>query len=235
MSIAAGPHPGGRGPSGRLAGLPRSPAGTVGPPAGAPAGRPAGRPRPPTGPRQRAQGPPGGPRQRAAEEPIGYAQLWRADPGAWAAAGAAWRGLTGPVRRRADGLTARIGALRPGWSGAASATARGRIGELRTELTDLLPALIEVDQVLAEFAARVGAAKARLGTAVAQADAGGLLVDRAGAVRPDPARPRPAPWSARPWRRRPPRSTARWRWPARRTGRRPAGWRSWRRRRRPAG
>ncbi|MGC3864667.1 alpha/beta hydrolase [Micromonospora chersina] len=124
--------------------------------------------------------------------PVGYAQLWRTDPGAWAAAGAAWRGLTGPVRRRADGLTARIGALRPGWSGRASTTARGRIGELRTDLTDLLPALIEVDQVLAEFAARVGAAKARLGAAVAQADAGGLLVDRAGAVRPDPARPRPA-------------------------------------------
>ncbi|WP_433283410.1 alpha/beta hydrolase [Micromonospora sp. CA-244673] len=131
-------------------------------------------------------------RQRAAEDPVGYAQLWRADPGAWAAAGAAWRGLTGPVRRRADGLSARLGALRTGWSGAASGTAQGRIGELRTALTDVLPALIEVDQVLAEFAARVAAARARLGAAVAHADAGGLLVDRAGAVRPDPARPRPA-------------------------------------------
>ncbi|MFE9954486.1 hypothetical protein [Micromonospora sp. NPDC005299] len=132
-------------------------------------------------------------RERAADvPPIGYAQLWRADPGAWAAAGAAWRGLTGPIRRRADGLGARIGGLRPGWSGAASATAQGRIGELRTELTDVLPALVEVDQVLAEFAARVAAARARLGAAVAHADAGGLLVDRAGAVRPDPARPRPA-------------------------------------------
>ncbi|MET7968002.1 alpha/beta hydrolase [Micromonospora sp. NPDC005305] len=124
--------------------------------------------------------------------PIGYAQLWRADPGSWAAAGAAWRGLTGPIRSRADGLDTRIGALRPGWSGAASAIAQGRIGELRTMLTDVLPALVEVDQVLAEFAATVGVAKARLGAAVAHAGAGDLLVDRAGAVRPDPARPRPA-------------------------------------------
>ncbi|MET8909902.1 alpha/beta hydrolase [Micromonospora sp. NPDC004551] len=175
--------------------------------AGGGAARPAGGPatwsRRPTPAAPQAGGPPGGPagrgrtpagrREPAAEAlPIGYAQLWRADPGAWAAAGAAWRGLIGPVRRRADGLSTRIGALRTGWSGAASGTAQGRIGELRTALTDVLPALIEVDQVLAEFAARVGAARARLGAAVAHADAGGLLVDRAGAVRPDPARPRPA-------------------------------------------
>ncbi|WNM42680.1 alpha/beta hydrolase [Micromonospora halotolerans] len=144
--------------------------------------RPAGRAHPPDRRGERAADVP----------PVGYAQLWRADPGAWAAAGAAWRGLTGPVGRRADGLDARIGALRPGWSGAASATAQVRIGELRTALTDVLPALVEVDQVLAEFAARVAAAKARLGAAVAHAGAGNLLVDRAGAVRPDPARPRPA-------------------------------------------
>ncbi|MFU8851013.1 alpha/beta hydrolase [Micromonospora sp. SL1-18] len=123
--------------------------------------------------------------------PAGYAQLWRADPGAWATAGSAWRGLTDPVRRRADGLDARIAALGTGWSGGAASAARGRVGGLRGALTDVLPALIEVDQVLAEFAARLAAAKARLAAAVAHADAGGLLVDRAGAVRPDPARPRP--------------------------------------------
>ncbi|MDX5459986.1 alpha/beta hydrolase [Micromonospora tulbaghiae] len=124
----------------------------------------------------------------AADAPVGYAQLWRADPGAWAAAGAAWRSLAAPVRRRADALTARIGALRPGWSGAASTAAQRRIGDLRTGLTDVLPALIEVDQVLAEFGARLSAAKARLGAEVARAESGGLLVDRTGAVRPDPAR-----------------------------------------------
>ncbi|MEE3918556.1 hypothetical protein V2I01_08535 [Micromonospora sp. BRA006-A] len=50
------------------------------------------------------------------------------------------------------------------------------------------PALVEVDQVLAEFGARLGVAKARLAP-VARAESGGLLVDRTGAVRPDPARP----------------------------------------------
>ena len=44
---------------------------------------------------------------------VGYAQLWSADPGAWATAGAAWRGLTGPVRRRADALDARAAASAP--------------------------------------------------------------------------------------------------------------------------
>ncbi|MFD6261897.1 alpha/beta hydrolase, partial [Micromonospora chalcea] len=124
-----------------------------------------------------------------ADVPVDYAQLWRADPGAWSTAGMAWRGLAGPVRRRADALTARVGALRPGWSGAASAAAQRRIGDLRTDLTDVLPALFEADQVLAEFGTRLGAAKARLGAEVARAESGGLLVDRSGAVRPDPARP----------------------------------------------
>ncbi|RLQ03165.1 hypothetical protein EAD96_20675 [Micromonospora sp. BL1] len=124
----------------------------------------------------------------AADVPVGYAQLWRADPGAWSTAGTAWRNLAGPVRQRADALTARIGALRPGWSGAASAAAQRRIGDLRTGLTDVLPALVEVDQVLAELGARLGAAKARLGAEVARAESGGLRVDRTGAVRPDPAR-----------------------------------------------
>ncbi|WP_439427174.1 alpha/beta hydrolase [Micromonospora sp. LA-10] len=134
-------------------------------------------------------GAPGRSGEGSADVPVGYAQLWRADPGAWSTAGVAWRGLAGPVRGRADALTARIGALRPGWSGAASAAAQRRIGDLRTDLTDVLPALFEADQVLAEFGARLGAAKARLGAEVARAESGGLLVDRSGAVRPDPARP----------------------------------------------
>ncbi|WFE42362.1 alpha/beta hydrolase [Micromonospora sp. WMMD998] len=129
------------------------------------------------------------PPRRAGAGPVGYAQLWRADPGAWLAAGAAWRGLADPVRRRADGLTARAGDLRPGWSGTASTAAQRRLAELRTALTDGLPALFEIDQALAEFAARVGAAKARLGAEVARAETGGLSVDRTGAVRPPPAQP----------------------------------------------
>ncbi|MEU1968907.1 hypothetical protein ABZ542_25795, partial [Micromonospora sediminicola] len=123
------------------------------------------------------------------DAPAGYAQLWRADPVAWPAAGAAWRGLAGPVRRRADGLTARVEKLRPGWTGVASTAAQRRIGELRTGLTDVLPALVEADQALAEFGARLGVAKARLGAEVARAESGGLLVDRHGAVRSPPGRP----------------------------------------------
>ncbi|WP_089155213.1 alpha/beta hydrolase [Micromonospora sp. NBS 11-29] len=124
-----------------------------------------------------------------ASDLVGYAQLWRADPGAWLATGAAWRGLVDPVRGRADELAGRAGALRAGWSGAAATAGGRRVGELRTELTDVLPALVEVDQVLAEFAARLAAAKARLATEVAQAETGGLSVDRTGAVRPGPFMP----------------------------------------------
>lgn len=127
-----------------------------------------------------------------ASQVVGYAQLWSADPGAWAAAGAAWRGSTGPVRHRADALDARVAGLRPAWSGAAGDAARERVTAQRTELTGVLPALIEVDQVLAEFAARLRGAKARLAAAVALADQGRLLIDRSGRVRADPAVPRPA-------------------------------------------
>ncbi|MFE9688471.1 alpha/beta hydrolase [Micromonospora sp. NPDC005806] len=158
------------------------------PPAGTGPGRPpAASPiRPAAGAGRRSAADPEAP------HPVRYAQLWRADPGAWAAAGAAWCGLTAPVRRRADGLAGRATALRPGWSGGAATAARERIGALRDTLTDVLPTLVEVDQALAEFAARLRVAKARLAGAVADADVGGLLVDRAGTVRPDPARHRPA-------------------------------------------
>ncbi|GHJ51007.1 hypothetical protein Nm8I071_03140 [Nonomuraea sp. TT08I-71] len=96
------------------------------------------------------------------------------------------------MRRRADGLTARIGTLRPSWSGTASATARGRIGELRTDLTDLLPALIEVDQVLAEFAP--GWAPPRPGSAPpwhgpTRAACWWTGPGRSGPIRPTPDRP----------------------------------------------
>ncbi|MGR6322120.1 alpha/beta hydrolase [Micromonospora soli] len=169
-----------------MSGHPRTSPARAAPPAGTGPGRApatAGRPA-----AVRGRRPAGRPE---APQPVGYAQLWRADPGAWAGAGAAWGGLTGPVRQWADGLAARAAALRPGWSGGAATAARGRIGALRDTLTDVLPALVEVDQALADLAARLRVAKARLAAAVADADAGGLLVDRAGTVRPDPARPRP--------------------------------------------
>ncbi|MEU5942726.1 alpha/beta hydrolase [Micromonospora sp. NPDC047548] len=112
----------------------------------------------------------------------GYAQLWRAAPGRWSEAGAAWSGLADPVRRRRAALADRAAALRTGWSGGAAGAADGRLGALRGELGGLLPALIEADQVLAEFAGRLRAAKARLAEAVALADRSGVLVDRRGGV-----------------------------------------------------
>lgn len=128
---------------------------------------------------------------------VGYRQLWAADPGAWRVAGVAWRGLTEPVASRADELAANAAVLRGGWSGGAAGAADARLAALRAELTAASPALIETDQVLAEFAGRLGAARARLATAVARADAAGLLVDRQGRVAVDPARA-PATVRARP-------------------------------------
>ncbi|WP_328420410.1 alpha/beta hydrolase family protein [Micromonospora sp. NBC_00389] len=122
---------------------------------------------------------------------VGYRQLWAADPGGWRAAGAAWAGLTGPVERRAGELGGATGRLRDGWSGAAATAADARLAGLRDELTSVVPALIEADQVLAELAGRLVVAKARLGEAVALADASGLVVDRAGGVHVDPTRARP--------------------------------------------
>ncbi|MDG4762001.1 alpha/beta hydrolase [Micromonospora sp. WMMD710] len=121
---------------------------------------------------------------------VGYRQLWAADPGGWRVAGMAWAGLTGPVDRRAAELAEAAGRLRSGWSGAAATAADARLGGLRGELTSVAPALIETDQVLAELAGRLVVAKARLVEAVARAEAAGLVVDRSGGVRVDPARPR---------------------------------------------
>ncbi|MEU7977744.1 alpha/beta hydrolase [Micromonospora sp. NPDC049081] len=117
---------------------------------------------------------------------IGYAQLWSASPGDWDAAGVAWRGVDAPVGRRRAGLADRAAALRAGWSGGAATAAGGRLDGLRSELATILPALVEVDQVLAEFAGRLRVAKARLAEAVALADRTGVAVDRHGGVRAAP-------------------------------------------------
>ncbi|MEU1589323.1 alpha/beta hydrolase [Micromonospora sp. NPDC005710] len=122
---------------------------------------------------------------------VGYRQLWAVDPGGWRAAGAAWAGLVGPVDRRVGGLRGAGGRLRGGWSGVAATAADTRLAVLRDDLASIAPALIEVDQVLAELAGRLTVAKARLAESVAQAGAAGLLVDRSGGVRVDPAGVRP--------------------------------------------
>ncbi|MEV4768970.1 alpha/beta hydrolase [Micromonospora humida] len=117
---------------------------------------------------------------------IGYAQLWAASPSDWVAAGVAWRGLEAPVTRRRSGLAERAATLRTGWSGGAATRAGGRLDGLRAELGTILPALVETDQVLAEFAGRLRVAKGRLAEAVALADRTGVAVDRHGGLRAVP-------------------------------------------------
>ncbi|MFF5174865.1 alpha/beta hydrolase [Micromonospora sp. NPDC000089] len=122
----------------------------------------------------------------------GYARLWAASPADWADAGVAWRALTGPVEGRRAELGRRATELRPGWSGAAAGAADRRLGTLRGQLAGLSPALLECDQVLAEFAGRLAVAKARLAEAVALADRSGVLVDRHGVAT---AAPGPVGWT----------------------------------------
>ncbi|MFB9850619.1 alpha/beta hydrolase [Micromonospora andamanensis] len=119
---------------------------------------------------------------------VGYAQLAPADPAAWRATGSAWASLAGVAERRAGELADGGVTLRTGWSGSAAESAGARLAGLRDELVALVPVAIETDQVLAEFAARLVAARARLAAAVAAAAATGVLIDRRGGVRADPAR-----------------------------------------------
>lgn len=119
---------------------------------------------------------------------VGYAQLSTADPSAWRATGSSWAGLGGLAERRAGELTEVGNTLRTGWSGSAAGSADARLSGLRHELVALAPAAIETDQVLAEFAARLVAARGRLTAAVAAAAETGVLIDRRGGVRADPTR-----------------------------------------------
>ncbi|MDG4793960.1 alpha/beta hydrolase [Micromonospora sp. WMMD1082] len=125
---------------------------------------------------------------RAASEQVGYAQLSTVDPAAWRATGTAWASLAGLAERRAAELSDGGAALRAGWSGQAAGSAGVRLSGLRAELVGLVPAAIETDQVLAEFAARLVAARARLAAAVALAATAGVLIDRWGRPHSDPAR-----------------------------------------------
>ncbi|TCB97473.1 hypothetical protein E0H26_11135 [Micromonospora zingiberis] len=119
---------------------------------------------------------------------VGYAQLSTADPASWRATGTAWAQLVGLAERRAAELAADAAALRSRWSGQAATAAEDRLSDLRAELRTLAPVAIEVDQVLAEFAARLTAARARLAAAVTLAATAGVLIDRWGRTSPDPDR-----------------------------------------------
>ncbi|MEV6691614.1 alpha/beta hydrolase [Micromonospora sp. NPDC051196] len=119
---------------------------------------------------------------------VGYAQLSTVDPALWQATGTAWAGLVGLAQRRATELADDSAALRAQWSGLAATAAVEQLSDLRAELRTLAPVAIEIDQVLAEFGARLAAARARLAAAVALAATVGVLIDRWGRTSPDPGR-----------------------------------------------
>ncbi|MEV0727944.1 alpha/beta hydrolase [Polymorphospora sp. NPDC050346] len=124
---------------------------------------------------------------------IGYAQLWAADPTAWRAAGTAWRGLDAMVRRRAAEVARTRSALADSWAGPAAGTAGTRLDTLRGAVEAAAPALVEIDQILAEFAALLVRAKALLDAAVRGAAMNRVLIDRHGGVSLDPAVPQVDP------------------------------------------
>ncbi|RKR90135.1 alpha/beta hydrolase family protein [Micromonospora pisi] len=118
---------------------------------------------------------------------IGYAQLWSADPAAWRAAGATWRGVAGLTDRRVAEVTGTAAELRAGWAGPAGQAADRRLHGLASELVGSRPVFIEVEQILTEYAARISTAKAMLDATVRDAASRGVRVDRRGVASADPA------------------------------------------------
>ncbi|MEV0605010.1 alpha/beta hydrolase [Polymorphospora rubra] len=124
---------------------------------------------------------------------IGYAQLWAADPAAWRSAGTAWRGLVTMVRRRTAEVARTRSALTEGWAGPAAGAAGTRLDTLRDAVGATAPVLLEVDQILAEFATLLVRAKALLDAAVRGAAVSRVLVDRHGGVSLDAGVPQVDP------------------------------------------
>jgi hypothetical protein len=118
---------------------------------------------------------------------VTYEQLWAADPAAWRAAGSAWCALIEVIERRTAEVSGAAETLRSDWAGVAGRAADGRLVHLQAELAASRPVFIEIDQVLAEHAARLVRAKAMLDAAVTAAERAGVLVDRDGRVSLDPA------------------------------------------------
>ena len=126
---------------------------------------------------------------------IEYAQLWSADPTAWRSAGAAWLDLASMAGQRAAEVSEAAVVLRSGWSGAAARAAEGRLAALRAGIQAGRPAFVEVDQVLAAYAAELLRARAMLDAAVRSAARANVLVDRHGGVSLDPCVPQLGPRS----------------------------------------
>ncbi|HEX2773588.1 MAG TPA: alpha/beta hydrolase, partial [Micromonosporaceae bacterium] len=112
---------------------------------------------------------------------ITYEKLLSADPAAWRAAGRAWQQVSDLVDARAAEVAGTAAGLRRRWSGPASVAAGRAVERVRGDLVGSRPAFVDVDQVLAEYAAALGAARASLVAAVGSAPAG-VVVDPGGLV-----------------------------------------------------
>ncbi len=130
---------------------------------------------------------------------ITYGQLRSVEPAAWRAAGLSWHAVAGPIARYATAIVETTTAVRADWSGVAARAADGRLLGLRAELIASQPAFIEIDQVLAEYAAGLTRARALLAADIRAALDLAATVDRAAAHRlADLAADAAVGWVARP-------------------------------------
>jgi hypothetical protein len=81
-------------------------------------------------------------------------------------------------------VSASAGRIREGWRGAAGTAAHAHVARLREPLDAGRPAFVEADQVLADLASRLGAAKGALAAAVEGGMARGIEVDADGRAEP---------------------------------------------------
>jgi hypothetical protein len=116
---------------------------------------------------------------------ISYEKLLSADPAAWRGAGYAWLQVNDLVATRVAEVAGTAAGLRRRWSGPASTAAGKAVETLRRDLDASRPAFIEVEQVLAEYAAALTAARAALLAATDAAPAG-VVVGSGGSVSVQP-------------------------------------------------
>jgi hypothetical protein len=112
---------------------------------------------------------------------ITYEKLLSVDAAQWRTAGRSWHGVSDLVDARAAEVARTAAGLRQWWSGPASLAARRSMDTMRRDLVASRPAFIQIDQVLAEYATALAAARAALVAAAAAAPAG-VVVDPLGLV-----------------------------------------------------
>jgi hypothetical protein len=113
---------------------------------------------------------------------VTYAKLRATDPARWRATALAWRrwaALAGALCAEFGPLLDR---LRDAWSGSAAEAATARLRALRGRLVFFRVLCWRADQVLSEFAAALGRARALLDRARTAAGRSGLVIDDGGTV-----------------------------------------------------